>query len=62
MTRALDKLKKAIGNQPILIIIDNCKQIIKENRQDFNMILKELAESTVFLRFIVISENIDDLD
>ena len=62
MREPLNKLKQNLKNRPILILIDDCKQIIKENRQDFNYILNELAKFTTNVKFIVISENSDDLD
>lgn len=45
----------------ILIIFDNCKNVIEKGKDSFNKILKYLIENTSYLEIIVVTRDKDDI-
>ena len=45
----------------ILIVFDNCKNLIEKGKDSFNKILKYLIENTTYLEIIVVTRDKDDI-
>ena len=54
-------LTDIIKQNTILVIIDNCKNVIAHDKKTFNKILKYLIENTYYLELLVVTKDKEDI-
>lgn len=57
----MEELINVVHTRQLLIIIDRCRQLIQNSKDEFNMFLKGMVDKTIKIKYIVITQDQDDV-